>query len=60
MQLLNTEMENPLSFVKNTRKTYDKFNQIIVTEVQVQFDDETPAWIPYSTLMGIQKWLNKV
>lgn len=60
MQLLNTEMENPLSFVKNTRKTYDKFNQIIVTEVQVQFDDENPAWIPYSTLMGIQKWLNKV
>ena len=31
-------MENPLSFVKNTRKTYDKFNQIVVTEVQVQFD----------------------
>lgn len=53
-------MENPLSFVKNTRKTYDKFNQIVVTEVQVQFDDENPTWIPYSTLMGIQKWLNKV
>ncbi len=53
-------MENPLSFVKNTRKKYDRFHQTIVTEVQVQFDDEIPAWIPYSTLMGIQKWSDKL
>lgn len=60
MQLSNTNMENPLSFVKNTRKKYDRFHQTIVTEVQVQFDDEMPAWIPYSTLMGIQKWSDKL
>tara|TARA_B100000524_G_scaffold199259_1_gene103635 strand:- start:1034 stop:1213 length:180 start_codon:yes stop_codon:yes gene_type:complete len=51
-------MENPLSYVKNTREKFDRFHQVIVTEVQVQFDDEEPAWIPFSTLLGIQKWVN--
>ena len=51
-------MDNPLSYVKNTRETFDRFHQVIVTEVQVQFDDEQPAWIPFSTLLGIQKLVN--
>jgi hypothetical protein len=25
------------------------------TEVQVQFADEEPAWIPYETLLAMQK-----
>ena len=27
----------------------------LITEVQVQFDNESPAWIPYETLIAIQK-----
>lgn len=51
-------MENPLAYVKNTREKFDRFHQVIVTEVQVQFDDEEPAWIPLSTLLSIQKLVN--
>ena len=51
-------MENPLSYVRNTREKFDRFHQVIVTEVQVQFDNEEPAWIPLSTLLGIQKLVN--
>ena len=51
-------MENPLSYVKNTREKFDRFHQVIVTEVHVQFGDEEPAWIPFSTLLGIQKLVN--
>ena len=35
---------NPLSPVKNTRQTYSKYLEKVITEVQVQFADETPAW----------------
>tara|TARA_Y100000004_G_scaffold78172_2_gene88006 strand:- start:805 stop:984 length:180 start_codon:yes stop_codon:yes gene_type:complete len=51
-------MENPLAYVRNTREKFDRFHQVIVTEVQVQFDDEEPAWIPLSTLLSIQKLVN--
>tara|TARA_B000000565_G_C23528204_1_gene278624 strand:+ start:279 stop:458 length:180 start_codon:yes stop_codon:yes gene_type:complete len=51
-------MENPLSYVRNTREKFDRFHQVIVTEVQVQFDDEEPAWIPLSTLLSVQKLVN--
>ena len=47
-------MTNPLSCVKNTRQSYRKDLEKIVTEVQVQFKNETPAWIPYETLLAIQ------
>ena len=40
-------MINPLTHVKNVRTVYDRFNQKNVKEVQVQFLDEDPAWIPY-------------
>ena len=46
-------MINPLSFVKNVRTVYDRFYQKNVKEVQVQFQDENPAWIPYDTLLSI-------
>ena len=48
-------MENPLSVVKNTRKSYDRQLEKVVTEVQVQFAEEHPAWIPYETLLAIGK-----
>jgi len=52
-------MSNPISFVKNTRVSYSKFLEKNVREVQVQFADENPAWIPYETLLAIEKTLYK-
>ena len=46
-------MINPLTNVKNVRTVYDRFYQKNVKEVQVQFLDEAPAWIPYETLISI-------
>ena len=46
---------NPLSPVRNTRQTYSKQLERVVTEVQVQFADENPAWIPLETLLAIKK-----
>ena len=46
---------NPLSPVKNTRETYRRDLERVITEVQVQFAKETPAWIPLETLLEIQK-----
>ena len=48
-------MANPLSPVKNTRQTYNKQLEKVVTEVQVQFAEENPAWIPLETLLAMQK-----
>ena len=47
-------MKNPLSPVKMVRETYSKWLQRSVTDVQVQFKDEEPAWIPYETLLAMQ------
>ena len=49
------EMRNPLSPVKMVRETYSKWLQRSVTEVQVQFKDDEPAWIPYETLLAMQE-----
>ena len=46
-------IENPLSLVKNTRQTYDKQLERVITEVQVQFKEENPAWTPLETLLAI-------
>ena len=46
-------MINPLSYVKNVRTVYDRFYQKNIKEVQVQFLDENPAWIPYDTLLSL-------
>ena len=49
------QMRNPLSPVKQVRESYSRFLQKHVTEVEVQFKDEDPAWIPYNTLLAMQE-----
>jgi DNA-binding Xre family transcriptional regulator len=46
-------VENPLSPIRNTRQIYDKQLERVITEVQVKFADENPAWIPLETLLAI-------
>ena len=48
------EMKNPLSPVIQVRESYSKWLQKSITEVEVQFKDEDPAWIPYNTLLAMQ------
>ena len=48
-------MKNPLSPVKQVRESYSRFLQKHVTEVEVQFKDEDPAWIHYDTLLAMQE-----
>ena len=59
MMIHNTDameqMKNPLSPVKMVRETYSRWLQRNITEVQVQFRDEEPAWIPYDTLLAMQE-----
>ena len=59
MMIHNTDameqMKNPLSPVKMVRETYSRWLQKNITEVQVQFNDEEPAWIPYDTLLAMQE-----
>lgn len=50
---------NPISFVKNTRKSYNKQFESIITEVQIQVDDENPAWIPLDTLLALSNAFDK-
>ena len=52
-------MMSPFGNVSNTRETYSKFYQAIITEVEVQFQDERPTWIPLDTLVAIKSYLNK-
>ena len=49
------EMNNPLSPVKMVRESYSRYLQKNFTEVQVQFRDEEPAWIPYDTLLAMKE-----
>ena len=49
------QMKNPLSPVKMVRESYSRWLQRNITEVQVQFKDEEPAWIPYDTLLAMQE-----
>lgn len=51
-------MINPISYIKNTREVYSKFLQKKVREVQVQFIDEEPSWMPYETLLAIVKMID--
>ena len=46
-------MINPLRYVQNVRTVYSRFYQKNIKEVEVQFNDEEPAWIPYDTLLSI-------
>ena len=45
-------MINPMSVVKNVRTSYSRFLQKNIKEVEVQFENEDPAWIPYDTLFS--------
>ena len=45
---------SPFGSVLNTRESYSRFHQRKFTEVEVQFSDEDPAWIPYTTLLAIE------
>ena len=46
-------MINPMSVIKNVRTVYSRFYQENIKEVEVQFGDENPAWIPYETLLAM-------
>ena len=54
MALIDEMMKNPLSPVKNTRQNYYRHLERTVMEVEVQFKDEPPAWIPFETLIAMQ------
>ena len=60
MSILVTKMENPLSPVKNTRQTYNRQLEKVITEVQVQFAKENPAWIQLETILAIQNQKSNV
>ena len=55
IKLLEVKMMSPFGNVLNTRESYSRFHQRKFTEVEVQFDNEDPAWIPLNTLLAIQK-----
>ena len=52
---MEDKLKNPFRPVKNVRTIYDRFYQKNVKEVQVQFKDENPAWIPYETLIAMME-----
>ena len=52
---MEDKLKNPLRPVKNVRTVYYRFYQKNVKEVQVQFKDENPAWIPYETLIAMME-----
>ena len=52
---MEDQLKNPFRPVKNVRTIYDRFYQKNVKEVQVQFKDEDPAWIPYDTLIAMME-----
>jgi len=52
---MKDKLKNPFRPVKNVRTVYDRFYQKNVKEVQVQFSDEDPAWIPYDTLIAMME-----
>ena len=58
--IMESKMSNPFSVIKNTRMSWSKYLQENIKEVQVQFADEEPSWIPYTTLLAIQKYQNNM
>ena len=59
---MEDKLKNPFRPVKSVRTVYDRFYQKNVKEVQVQFKNEDPAWIPYDTLIAmmeseIEQWI---
>ena len=56
---LEVKMMSPFGNVLNTRETYSRFHQKLFTEVEVQFHDEDPAWIPLDTLLAMRRIYTK-
>jgi len=52
-------MVSPFGSVLNTRESYSRFHQRKFTEVEVQFSDEDPAWIPLNNLLAMRSIYNK-
>jgi len=52
---MEEKLKNPFRPVKNVRTIYDRYYQKNVKQVQVQFKDEDPAWIPYETLIAMME-----
>ena len=52
-------MMSPFGNVLNTRETYSSYYQEVFTEVEVQFRDERPSWIPLDTLLAIKELNNE-
>ena len=52
---MEDKLKNPFRPVKNVRTIYDRYYQKNVKEVEVQFKDEDPAWIPYDTLIAMME-----
>ena len=52
---MKDKLKNPFRPVKNVRTIYDRYYQKNVKQVQVQFKDEDPAWIPYETLIAMME-----
>ena len=52
---MEDQLKNPFRPVKNVRTIYDRYYQKNVKEVQVQFKNEDPAWIPYDTLIAMME-----
>ena len=52
-------MISPFRSVLNTTESYSRFHQRKFTEVEVQFDNEDPAWIPLNTLLAMRAIYNK-
>ena len=50
---------SPFGSVLNTRESYSRFHKRKFTEVEVQFNDEDPAWIPLNTLLAMRSIYNK-
>ena len=53
-------MFSPLRYVQNVRTVYSRFYQENIKEVEVQFGDEHPAWIPYDTLLGMMDFEGEI
>ena len=56
---MEIKMMSPFGNVLNTRESYSRFYQKLFTEVEVQFQDENPAWIPLETLLSMRKIYSK-
>ena len=52
---MEDQLKNPFRPVKNVRTIYDRYYQKNVKQVEVQFKDDDPAWIPYDTPIAMME-----